>query len=218
MKCVLREQWRSSALVALITIALGVVLVGWPDRSVSMICAILGGALLLSGLLYVIGWFAGKRRQSKSVFMIIPGVVLSGIGVWLMISSSTVISLIQYVFGAVVLFHGILDLQGTISLIAHRMRKWWVDLLLALITFGLGFLILANPFGTFSALVVLIGATLIYDGITDLWLIWRLSRAAKQALLPPETVVFETEGKEIDETEDQSETADLGEAESKEAQ
>ena len=198
MKSVLQEQRRSSALVALVTIILGVVLVVWPDRSVSMICAILGGALLLCGLLYVIGWFAGKRRQSKSVFMIIPGVILAGLGVWLMTSSSTGIALIQYVFGAVVLFHGILDLQAALALLTQRMNKWWIDLLLALLTLGLGLLILANPFGTFAALVVLIGIALIYDGVSDLWLIGRLSRSLRNTQLPPEEVVIETEGKEVE--------------------
>ena len=198
MKSVLQEQRRSSALVALVTIILGVVLVVWPDRSVSMICAILGGALLLCGLLYVIGWFAGTRRQSKSVFMIIPGVILAGLGVWLMTSSSTVIALIQYVFGAVVLFHGILDLQAALALLTQRMNKWWIDLLLALLTLGLGLLILANPFGTFAALVVLIGIALIYDGVSDLWLIGRLSRSLRNTQLPPEEVVIETEGKEVE--------------------
>ena len=198
MKSVLQEQRRSSALVALVTIILGVVLVVWPDRSVSMICAILGGALLLCGVLYVIGWFAGKRRQSKSVFMIIPGVILAGLGVWLMTSSSTVIALIQYVFGAVVLFHGILDLQAALALLTQRMNKWWIDLLLALLTLGLGLLILANPFGTFAALVVLIGIALIYDGASDLWLIGRLSRSLRNTQLPPEEVVIETEGKEVE--------------------
>ena len=198
MKSVLQEQRRSSALVALVTIILGVVLVVWPDRSVRMICSILGGALLLCGLLYVIGWFAGKRRQSKSVFMIIPGVILAGLGVWLMTSSSTVIALIQYVFGAVVLFHGILDLQAALALLTQRMNKWWIDLLLALLTLGLGLLILANPFGTFAALVVLIGIALIYDGASDLWLIGRLSRSLRNTQLPPEEVVIETEGKEVE--------------------
>lgn len=198
MKSVLQEQRRSSALVALVTILLGVVLVIWPDRSVSVICAILGGALLLCGLLYVIGWFANKRRQSKSVFMIIPGVILAGLGVWLMTSSSTVIALIQYVFGAVVLFHSILDLQAAIALFTQRMSKWWIDLLLALLTLGLGLLILVNPFGTFAALVVLIGITLIYDGASDFWLIWRLSRALRNAQLSSQEVIIETEGKEIE--------------------
>ena len=55
------------------------------------------------------------------------------------------------------------------------------DLLLALLTILLGVLVLLNPFGTFAALVMLIGAALVFDGVSDLCIIWRLSRAFKAA-------------------------------------
>lgn len=182
MKSILQEQQRSSAMIALVTIVFGVVLVLWPNRSVSVICAMLGGALLISGLLYVIAWFAGKGRAGAPVFMIIPGVVLAGLGVWLMTSSQTVIALIQYVFGAVVIFHGILDLQGAFVLLRQKMPRWWAALLLAAITFGLGLIILINPMDAFSALVAMIGVALVYDGVSDLWLILLLRKSKKTYL------------------------------------
>lgn len=198
MKSILREQWLTSALVALVTCALGTVLLLWPESSISMMCSVLGGSLLLFGLLYVAAWFAGKGKRGASSLLLIPGVVLAGLGVWLMISAESVISLIQYVFAAVLLFHGFVDLQGAFALLRYHAQRWWVDLLLALATFGLGALVLVNPFGTFSALVMLMGVALIYDGLTDLWLILRLSRAHKvyirslEAPDPPPAV--ETEG------------------------
>ena len=179
MKSILREQWTTSTLVALVTCALGVVLLVWPDRSISMMCAVLGGSLLIFGLLYIAAWFAGKGKRGASSLLLIPGVVLAGLGVWLMISAESVISLLQYVFAAVLLFHGFVDLQGAFALIRYHAKRWWVDLLLALATAGLGAVILVNPFGSFSALVMLMGAALIYDGLTDLWLIIRLGRAHK---------------------------------------
>lgn len=208
MKSVLQEQRRSSVLVALVTIAFGVVLVFWPDSSVSLICALLGGALLISGLLYILGWFSSRRKAQKPAFMLIPGAVLAGLGVWLMTSSQTVIALIQYVFGAVILFHGVLDIQAALALAFQKMHKWWLDLLLALATLGLGLLILVNPFGTFAALVVLIGITLIYDGVSDLWLIWRLSRALNLAIRAQDEAagvsqVIETEGHVVAETDEE---------------
>jgi len=182
MKSILQQQQRSSALIALVTIALGLVLMLWPDRSVSVICAILGGALLISGLLYVIGWFSGKRKAGAPVFMIIPGVILAGLGVWLMTSSQAVIALIQYVFGAVIIFHGVLDLQSVPALMQQKMPRWWIDLLLGALTLVLGLLILINPMDTFSALVALIGLALVYDGASDLWLILRLHKSWKTYL------------------------------------
>ena len=193
MKSILREQRWSSVLIALVTIALGFILVMWPDSSLSMMCTVLGGIVLISGLMYVAMWFAGRGKQSASTFLVIPGVILCGLGVWLMLSSESVITLIQYVFGAILVFHGFLDLQGAIALITYKAHRWWLDFLLGLGTLALGAAILANPFGSFSALVTVIGLALVYDGFTDLWLILRLSFASRAHLKTLEEAEKEAE-------------------------
>lgn len=217
MKSILREQRLNSILVALVTISLGFVLVLWPDDSVSVMCYVLGGALLLSGLLYVAGWFGRNKTEGGSALLLIPGVVLAGLGVWLMLSSESVITLIQYVFGAVLIFHGFLDLQGAVALVGYKAGKWWFDLLLGLGTLALGITILVNPFGSFSALVTIIGLALVYDGFTDLWLILRLTfasrafRKAEEAKLREEAAELpgaddaEANGKRADEQSDSKE-------------
>lgn len=116
MKTILQEQRRSSVIVALITMVLGAVLVVWPDRSVRLMCTLLGAALLICGLVYILGWLVRRREGGISAFTLIPGVVLSGLGIWLMTGSDSVIALVQYVFGAVVIFHGVLDVQSSVSL------------------------------------------------------------------------------------------------------
>ena len=54
-----------------------------------------------------------------------------------------------------------------------------VRLLAFLLTLALllGAVVLLNPFGTMKALVVLIGLSLVYDGASDLYLIYRVSKA-----------------------------------------
>lgn len=47
---------------------------------------------------------------------------------------------------------------------------------LGVLTIGLGVVVLLNPLGTTGALMMLVGASLIFDGASDLYLIWRLSR------------------------------------------
>ena len=89
------------------------------------------------------------------------------------------VQLVQYIFGAVLIFHGVVDLQGALALMGQGYSRWWVDLLLAVLTLALGVLVVVNPFGTFAALMGLVGASLIFDGVTDLVIIWRLSRAFK---------------------------------------
>ena len=76
---------------------------------------------------------------------------------------------------------------------------WWLDLALSALTLALGALILINPFGTFAALVTLIGLVLIYDGLSDLWIIHRLSRMVRDLERDLNGDIIETRGRDLDE-------------------
>lgn len=181
MKSILREQRISSIIMALVTLAMGFLLLFWPDRSVKILCALLGAVLIVTGVAYVVGWLIRRGKGGFTAWLLIPGVLLAAMGLWLLNNPKLVVALIQYIFAAVVIFHGVLDLQSAVVLAAARQRRWWVDLLIALLTLGLGALVLFNPFETFEALVMLIGFSLIYDGLSDLWLILRLSLAFRKS-------------------------------------
>lgn len=193
MNSILQQQRRSSIAAALITILLGLVLIFWPDRSIRFLCSMLGALLLITGIVYILGWFA-RRRDGFPIYALIPGVVLAALGLWLLAIPQSVVALIQYICGAVILFHGIIDLQSAIALMKMRIRRSWVELLLALATVGLAVVIFLNPFGTVEALVMLMGWVLVFDGGSDLWIVFRLSRAVRQA----QKNIIESESRELD--------------------
>ena len=118
----------------------------------------------------------------------------SMLGLWLLAIPQSVVALIQYICGAVILFHGVIDLQSAIALMKMRIRRSWVELLLALATVGLAVVIFLNPFGTVEALVMLMGWVLVFDGGSDLWIVFRLSRAVRQA----QKNIIESESRELD--------------------
>ena len=181
MKSILQQQRRSSIVAALITLALGLILVLWPQRTAEFLCMLLGAAVFVTGLVYVLGWFVRRRREEAPVYLLIPGVILLAIGVWMLTSPGGIIHLIQYVFGALLIFHGVVDLQGAVALMRRGWPRWWLDLALSALTLALGALILMNPFASFDLLVTLTGLSLVYDGVSDLVLIHRLSRAWREA-------------------------------------
>ena len=193
MNSILQEQRRSSIAAALITILLGTVLIFWPDRSIRFLCSMLGALLLITGIVYILGWFA-RRRDGFPIYALIPGVVLAALGLWLLAIPQSVVALIQYICGAVILFHGVIYLQSAIALMKMRIRRSWVELLLALATVGLAVVIFLNPFGTVEALVMLMGWVLVFDGGSDLWIVFRLSRAVRQA----QKNIIESESRELD--------------------
>ena len=79
MKSILREQRRSSIVAAAVTILLGLMLVLVPNRSIRFLCGLLGTALMVTGLIYILGWFA-KRRDGFPVWFLIPGLLLAALG------------------------------------------------------------------------------------------------------------------------------------------
>ena len=48
------------------------------------------------------------------------------------------------------------------------------------VTVGLGVLLIFNPFEAVNTVIMLIGIFLIYDGISDLWIISRVSKTARE--------------------------------------
>ena len=198
MNSILNQQRRSSIAAAVVTILLGLFLAFWPGQSVSFLCMLLGAAIALTGVIYFVGWLA-RRKAGVPALFVLPGVVLFALGAWLMTSPASVVQLVQYIFGAVLIFHGIVDLQGALALMGQGYSRWWVDLLLAVLTLALGVLVVVNPFGTFAALVTLIGLVLIYDGLSDLWIIHRLSRMVRDLERDLNGDIIETRGRDLDE-------------------
>lgn len=180
MKGFLNTRRVSSALSAICFVALGVVLVAWPDLSRIWICRVLGAALLLSGGSFVISHF-WKATGAKVVFQfdLIVGVVLAIAGVWLFTTPDLIVTFIQYILGVILVVHGIIDAQGAWNLRSGG-SAWWYALLLAVITIAFGAVILWNPFATINALLILVGIALIYDGLSDLIILINLIRTYKK--------------------------------------
>ena len=124
------------------------------------------------------------------------GIIIAVIGVWILLQPDKVIAMIPILVGIIIIIHGINNLQQAFHLFQNRYDKWWVALLLGLVTVAFGILLIRNPFKAIDTLVMFIGLFLIYDGISDIWIISRVFRMAKQ--MKQEVEAIETEGREVD--------------------
>lgn len=171
MKGFLNRRRASCALSALCFVALGAFLFFWPEMSSLWICYLLGGVLMLSGIVYICSHFL-RAKGAAIVFQydLILGVVLMLMGLWLLTTPGLIFSLIQYILGAILVIHGVIDLQGALNLRSGGAVHWWWSALLAAVTLALGAVVIWNPCATRNALLMLLGAALMFDGISD-WLI-----------------------------------------------
>ena len=153
---------------AILTIALGAVLVIWPDWSGRILCYLLGAALILMAGIQLIVCIRAERIGFYSKFSMLMNIILILLGVWVCIRPDTVLSLVPVIIGIVMLIHGCMDLQFTMDIKHAGSGKWWIALIFALVTLTLGVFLVMHPFLAFEITMLIIGIGLLYDGISDL--------------------------------------------------
>lgn len=195
MERILKKIKTNVVISALFCIVLGVVLVIWPGMSVQIACMAIGAVLILNGISRLVNFIFGRDGSLFSQMNLIMGIIITVIGAWILLQPAKVIAMIPILVGIIIMIHGVNNLQQAVSLCKSRYDKWWVALILGLVTVGFGILLICNPFQAIDTLVMFIGLFLIYDGISDIWIVSRVSYAAKQ--LKQELGAVDAEAEEI---------------------
>lgn len=157
----------------------GITLVVWPDISSMVVCTGLGCVLALTGIVNLVTFFIRRDGTFLSQVNLLVGIVLAVLGGWIILYPEVLIRLIPVVIGVIIVLHGGHNLLQAVELCKEKYDKWWVALLLGVMTVGFGVLLICNPFEAVSTMVMLIGIFLIFDGISDIWIISRISKTAK---------------------------------------
>lgn len=196
MERILKRIKANVMVSAFICMALGIILVVWPGLSVRMVCMAIGVVLVINGISRLMNFIFGRDGSIFSQMNLVMGIIITVIGGWILFQPNTIIAMIPILVGIIIVIHGINNLQQTVSLCQSRYDKWWVALLLALITVGFGVLLIFNPFVAVDTLIRFIGLFLIYDGASDIWIMSRVSKNVREARQDMEALTVD--GKEIE--------------------
>lgn len=185
-------------LEALIMIAIGAVLIVWTEASLVIMARALAILLFFAGVVFVISYFIHKDRSIVMSGGFALGIIIAAIGVWIFLRPDSFTDLIPKLFGVFILLSGLMNLGQTISLISYKYSYWWISLLLALGTVAMGAFLLFNPKDAKEIAVTIIGVFLVYDGITNLWTISRISKFSKRVKQEMTAVDVEAVVEDID--------------------
>ncbi|MDE7020508.1 MAG: DUF308 domain-containing protein, partial [Lachnospiraceae bacterium] len=170
MEHILKKIKTNVIVSAFICIALGVILVFWPGLSVKVVCMAIGAVLVINGISRLLNFIFGRDGSVFSQMNLVMGIIITVIGGWILLQPGTIIAMIPILVGIIIVIHGINNLQQSVSLCQNRYDKWWIALLLGIITIGFGVLLVFNPFAAVDTLIRFIGLFLIYDGASDIWI------------------------------------------------
>lgn len=181
MSDLLKRMKTNALLAAALYALLGLVLLVWPALSASLLCLALGLVLVLCGLGNIFVFLRNRDGSLYAALHLITGVILAAVGIWLMARPTLVTVVIPRIVGVLICFHGFGDIGDAMTLRKSDSPRWTAALLLAAITLVLGVILVICPFQAFTTVVRLLGAFLLYDGISDLWITGQVGKAIRQA-------------------------------------
>lgn len=164
-------------MTAILTIALGAVLIAWPLEVTGLICRVLGAILVVMGAVYLFGYFV----EGRGILAVTGGLLFLLLGVWIFITPESIATLVPIVIGVVLLVHSLRDFQMASEAKHNGSDKWMILFLLALLNCVFGVVCICDSFGVISVAVRMLGIALVYDGISNMIIVHHTVKAVKYA-------------------------------------
>lgn len=180
---------------AVLCILLGLVLLIWPGTTTQIVCMSLGIVLLAYGIIQIVIYLYNRERTIISQGMLLLGIVFAVIGIWILLTPEMIIMAVPVIVGVLIVIHGLHNVVQAIALQKEGDERWWLALTFGLLTVIFGGLLIFNPFGAVEFVVRLIGIFLIYDGVSDIWILSRVFKVKrdKERIIDAEFVEMDEE-------------------------
>ena len=193
MKDFFKRVKADAIMSAVLCIALGVVLIVWPGETIYIVCKVLAAGLIILGGVELFSYITNRNGY---MFTGILGLIVLIIGVWIFLKPSSIVSLVPIVIGVILAVHGVQDVKMALESKNGGYDRWWIMLIIAIISIAFGVLCIVNAFGMVKLAMQFVGVALIYDGISDLWVVTKTVRTVKD--MEQEAKAVDVDYKEID--------------------
>ena len=227
----LRYVKSGTMLLSIAYIVIGMLLLIMPEASLLWICNAFGVVVLVTGIVCLIQYARIRGTGFTAPFMLVGGVITAGLGIFTLAKPQVVASFLPVVFGIFIVVDGVSRVGTAIDLAKRKGQKWWMLLLLSIVSVGLGVLLLLHPFDAAVSVVMLCGILLIVEGALNLGCVVyaamelrtldRMANAAVNAAMSaigdaldeaeaaesgsmstdPDTVVYDAESKDVSDEE-----------------
>ena len=155
-------------LLSIAYIVIGMMLLIMPQTSLLWICYAFGAVVLITGIVCLIQYARLRGTGFTAPFMLVGGVITAGLGIFTLAKPQVVASFLPIVFGIFIVVDGLSRIGSAIDLAKRKGQKWWVLLLLSIVSVALGILLVLHPFGAAVSVVMVCGILLIVEGAMNL--------------------------------------------------
>ena len=148
--------------------AAGILFMACPKLSVRMIGHALGIMMILFGCVRLVGYFSKDLFRLAFQFDLEFGILLIALGLIVLIKWENVMNFIFIALGIAILADGLFKVQIAMDSRRFGIGVWWLILVLAVLTGFVGLLLVFRPVESAQVLMVLLGISLLAEGILNL--------------------------------------------------
>ena len=147
---------------------LGIILLAVPDFSAVLLCRIGGVIMILFGVVKIVGYCSKDLYRLAFQFDLASGILLIALGIILIIRTDSMMVIMCAIMGVYVLADALLKIQIAMDSRAFGLQKWWLILSAAILTGIVGFLLIFRPTESTQVIMILLGLTLLTEGVLNL--------------------------------------------------
>lgn len=148
--------------------ALGIWLIAAPEFSVSMLGIICGILLIVFGCIRLTGYFSRDLYRLAFQYDLTFGILLIALGVIMLAHPAGLMTFICIALGLYIFADGLFRIQVALESKSFGIREWWLILIFAVLTAVCGLILMLRPGDGGRVLTVMLGITLLAEGILSL--------------------------------------------------
>ena len=147
----------------------GALFIALPDISITMIGISMGIAMIVFGIVKLVGYFSRDLFRLAFQFDLELGILLLVLGLIVLIRPDDLMTFICIALGISILTDGLFKVQIALDSKRFGIKSWWVILALAVVAGTIGVLLIFRSAKSAKFLTVLLGVSILAEGILNLY-------------------------------------------------
>lgn len=147
----------------------GALFIALPDISITMIGISMGIAMIVFGIVKLVGYFSRDLFRLAFQFDLELGILLLVLGLIVLIRPDDLMTFICIALGISILTDGLFKVQIALDSKRFGIKSWWVILALAVVAGTIGVFLIFRSAKSAQFLTVLLGMSILAEGILNLY-------------------------------------------------
>lgn len=154
--------------VSALMVLLGLALIIFPEISVSVLETVCGILFIVFGVIKLVGFFSKDLYRLAFQYDLVFGILMIVLGITMLVHPGSLANFICIALGVSILIDGLFRVQTSVEVKRFGIRTWWLIAVCGILAAVGALVLMFRPVESAPVLMVLVGISLVLEGILNL--------------------------------------------------